>query len=81
MASILSVDSLIDSIKSQLNEEMLKVAEPIIVKAQADIEKAMRTHMASRLIGLMASNIDIMTDGRDLKIAIRQVLIDGKKTG
>jgi hypothetical protein len=56
----------------ELNAELQQAAKPIIEKALADIEKAMRERMGACLISQISNNLDMNFDGRTLNIRIHQ---------
>jgi hypothetical protein len=56
-----------------LNEEMKKVAEPVIQHTLKEVERRMREQVAARLIGLIEENFDMQMDSRRIVITLRQV--------
>lgn len=73
--------SLQKSLVSELNQQMLEAAEPIIQEALKRIEREMRQALAARLIGLIESNMSVERYGMDLRIVIKQVQIDQRTQG
>ena len=67
------IDMMAKTITEAVNESMLASAEPFIEKALKDIEIEMRKTCASRLIGLIESNLSIDRFGTDIRVTIRQV--------
>lgn len=72
MASILNEAALSKLLLKDLNEAMLKAAEPILQKALKDIERQMRERMTAMLISYLEENLTIDRLGHDIRIMIKQ---------
>jgi hypothetical protein len=68
---IINQDAFLTMLREKLTAGMMQAAEPVIQKALAEAEKAMRERLGSMVIGLLEHSYDVMRDGSDLRILVR----------
>lgn len=79
MAIVLREADISEILGKELNDAMLKAAEPILQQAMKDIEQEMRAKMASRLLAFIESNFAVERMGHDLRIVIKQCAPEHKE--
>lgn len=71
--SFINSENMLASLKYQMNEEMMKAAEPEIQIAVANAEKAIRRRLGAMFISLIEQSFSIERYGNDLRIIVKQV--------
>lgn len=64
-------DKMLAAMKKQMNDEMMKAAEPVIKKAVEEAEKEMRRSLACMFDGMIDRGFSMDRNGQDLRIIIR----------
>ena len=69
---LLNTDMALKIIQDGMNEEMVKVAEPIIVDALKKIEAEMRLKLGGMVIGLIDYYMECESDRDTIRITIKK---------
>ncbi len=69
---LLNTDRALEIIKDGMNEEMIKVAEPIIEDALKKIESEMRLKLGGMVIGLIDHYMECETNRDTIRITIKK---------
>jgi hypothetical protein len=80
MADFINEELFAKQIRTLLNEEMTKAAEPLLKKAVADIEAEMRKRLAAMLVGVLDTSYSAERDGRvmAIRVALGKGAVDGQ---
>lgn len=62
----------ISGLKLSLNQEILKVAEPLIREKIKEVETELRKKLAENLVALIDTSISMESYGRDLRIILHR---------
>lgn len=63
-------DRLLEYLRHDCKERMIKAAEPVIQEAMKEVEARLREKLGSIVIGMLDSSINAFRDGRDLRITV-----------
>jgi hypothetical protein len=64
-------DKMLAVMKNQMNDEMMKAAEPVIKKAVEEAEKEMRRSLACMFIAIIDKGFSMDRYGDDLRILVK----------
>lgn len=68
--TFIDVDEFETQLKTLLNENMLAAAEPILQRALTEIEKRMRTQLATNIVQLIETDYSIVRQGNIVQISV-----------
>jgi len=73
MANVFSEQGIMEMLLPKINSEIRKAAEPVVQKAMQDIEAALRKQLGAIIVGFIDGSIDVMSDGREIRILVKHV--------
>lgn len=71
MANLINPENALTMLREQATKEMQLAAEPVLREALDKIEATMRRRLAEIVIAMVATEIDIFKDGRNLMIRLQ----------
>ena len=70
--NIFNKKGVLECLKNEMNEELIKVAQPAIDEALAKIEKDIKRKLGSMVIGLLDNYMEVESDRQTLRIVIKK---------
>ena len=69
--TLLNNECALEILKKRMNKEMIEAAKPLVEKALKDIEKVMRTKLASMVVAFLDNYMEIERCGQTMRIVIK----------
>lgn len=70
ISTVINYDAAAAVLRQECTKGMIEAAEPVIQQAMKDIERKLRQHIGSIVVGMIQQDINVMSNGREVVIKV-----------